>query len=74
MFLEMATTAGALTGAYVAGIISTRWLYLIFGAILIVSAVAMLRKRREIAGRNVPPDALADRLRLHGSYYDEAVG
>src|SRR5690606_24275896 len=28
MLLEIATTAGALTGAYLAGLISTRWLYI----------------------------------------------
>jgi uncharacterized membrane protein YfcA len=31
MVLELATTSGALTGAYVAGLLSHRWLYIIFG-------------------------------------------
>ncbi|HEX2970761.1 MAG TPA: sulfite exporter TauE/SafE family protein, partial [Tepidisphaeraceae bacterium] len=74
MFLEVATTSGALTGAYTAGILSPRWLYIIFGAILTLSAVAMLRKRHDVSTRDVPADRLADRLRLHGRYYDEAAG
>src|SRR4029079_18323081 len=38
-FLEIATTTGSLTGAYVAGLISTRWLYLIFGVLMGYSAL-----------------------------------
>ncbi|MEO9255809.1 MAG: sulfite exporter TauE/SafE family protein [Tepidiformaceae bacterium] len=71
MFLEIATTTGALTGAYVAGLVSTRWLYLIFGVIMGYSALAMFRKRHDIVGP-VPADSLADTLRLHGDYVDHA--
>src|ERR1041384_425785 len=35
--LSMATTAGALTGAYLTGHIQTRWLFVIFGGILAYS-------------------------------------
>src|SRR5580765_4381052 len=31
MLLEISTTAGALTGAFLAGHIDTRWLYIVFG-------------------------------------------
>src|SRR5512133_2592227 len=34
MFLETATAAGALSGAFLAGYIPTRWLFVIFGLIL----------------------------------------
>ncbi|XXF77271.1 sulfite exporter TauE/SafE family protein [Myxococcaceae bacterium GXIMD 01537] len=74
MFLELGTTAGALTGATLAGLIRGRWLYLLFGLILGYSALAMLRRKEDRAGEPVPPDALADRLGLHGSYHDEAEG
>lgn len=73
MFLEIATTAGALSGAYLAGVISARWLYIIFGVVMGYSAIAMFRKRKQSLRADVPPDALADRLRLHASYYDEAA-
>lgn len=74
MFLEMATTAGALTGAFLAGVVSGHGLYLVFGVVMAYSAVAMLRKLRAHADAPVPPDALADRLGLHSSYFDEATG
>ena len=38
MVLELATTCGALTGAYLAGHLSGRWLYLIFGLLMGYSA------------------------------------
>jgi uncharacterized membrane protein YfcA len=74
MFLELATTSGALTGAYVAGLISTRWLYVIFGVLMGYSAIAMFRKRHDAEGSAVPADALCDRLDLHSDYYDQANG
>jgi len=76
MVLEVATVAGALTGAYLAGILTVRWLYILFALILGYSAVMMFRKRRENPGED---DASihapwADFLRLNGSYYDEQEG
>src|SRR5690348_6605657 len=73
MFLEIATTTGALTGAYVAGRVSKRWLFIIFGAMLGYSAIAMLRKRHEVDHTNRPRDWIANRLRLHDSFFDEAT-
>ncbi|HVG63427.1 MAG TPA: sulfite exporter TauE/SafE family protein [Hyalangium sp.] len=74
MFLELATTAGALSGAFLAGVVGGSGLYLVFGAVMAYSAVAMLRKLGTRADAPVPPDALADRLGLHSSYFDEATG
>jgi hypothetical protein len=74
MLLEMATTSGALSGAYLAGVIAGRWLYVIFGLLMAVSGIEMLRKHREVVAARVPPDPLADHLRLHQAYYDEALG
>jgi uncharacterized membrane protein YfcA len=73
MFLEMATTTGALVGAFIAGKVGGRWLFLIFGLMLGYSAIAMVRKRHEHDHTNRPKDRFADRLRLHDSYYDEAL-
>jgi len=75
MYLEMGTTAGALSGAYLAGVIPVRSLYVIFGVVMGYSALAMFRKRHaELALAVVPADGLADRLALHSSYVDEAAG
>src|SRR2546428_9348373 len=46
MFLELGTTLGAITGAYLAGIIHPRFLFILFGLILAYSAFAMIRGRR----------------------------
>lgn len=73
MVLEMATAAGAISGAYLAGQIDGVYLYIIFGLVLGYSAIAMLRKRREHTGDPAPPDRLADRLALHGVFYDRAA-
>jgi hypothetical protein len=74
MVLEIATTSGALSGAYLAGRIGGRWLYLIFGVVLGYSALAMLRKLRDSPTPEGRRDRVADRLRLHDSYFDEAAG
>jgi uncharacterized membrane protein YfcA len=73
MFLELGTTCGALCGAFLAGVVSGRVLHVVFGLVLASSALAMFRKRDGEAGA-VPADPLADRLGLHGSYYDHAEG
>ncbi len=75
MMLEIGTTLGALTGAYIAGRIGSRWLFVIFGLIMGYSSVMMFRKRHQhLVAANVPVDRWSDRLRLHASYYDEAAG
>jgi len=73
MVLEIATVSGALTGAFLAGQIKGRWLYIIFGLVMGYSAVMMFRKRNQLAAEEFIPAPWADYLRLHSSYYDEAV-
>jgi uncharacterized protein len=67
MFLEIATTLGALFGAYLTTRVSTLWIGLIFGVVLLYSSWASLRARDERGGVG-QPDALAARLRLAGTY------
>jgi uncharacterized membrane protein YfcA len=73
ILLEIGTVTGAISGAFLAGILHGQWLYVIFGVMLTISALLMLHRMRG-SKRPVPPDAWADRLRLHGSYYDDARG
>jgi uncharacterized membrane protein YfcA len=73
MFLELATTSGAISGAFLAGVIGGRWLFILFGLLLGYSAFPMMKQPTE-SSKNIPPDPLADRLRLHGRYFDEATG
>jgi uncharacterized membrane protein YfcA len=74
LVLELATTTGALSGAYLAGRLAGRWLYFIFGAVMTYSAVMMFRKRTRDRQGPSRPAPWADRLRLHGSYFDEQLG
>ncbi len=67
MVLEVATTLGALIGAYVAGLISTNAIAIIFALVLVYSAYRSFRPRAE-QGAGGPSDALATRLRLEGTY------
>lgn len=67
MALEVATTLGALAGAYLAGLVSTAAIAVVFGVVLLASAYLSTRRRAEpVAGG--PPDPLAARLRLDGTY------
>ncbi len=70
MFLEIATTLGALCGAFLATRVSTRSLAIIFGLVLLYSAY-LSRKPRTAEERSLPPDALATRLRMNGSFPSE---
>ena len=72
MFLELATTTGAITGAYLTTLLPPRALFVFFALVLAYSGIAMYRKRHEVAPLSVSNDAIANRLNLHGSYFDEA--
>jgi uncharacterized protein len=73
--LETATTLGALTGVFLIGIIPTAYLYLLFAAILAVSAQQMLARRREPIHAAVPEArSWATVLRLHSAVPDRSGG
>ncbi len=66
MFLEIATTIGALFGAWLTTRVSTHAIGIVFGVVLLYSAYASIRIR-EHAHVTGPPDALAARLRMTGT-------
>jgi uncharacterized membrane protein YfcA len=67
MFLEIATTAGAIAGAFVATMVSTSAIAVVFGVVLIVSAYLASREHREVAdASNSGP--IATRLRMDGTF------
>jgi uncharacterized membrane protein YfcA len=67
MFLEIATTLGALGGAFLAVRVPTAWIAVVFGVVLIHSAY--LSSRAPSSGEEAgTSDAWATRLRLDGSY------
>jgi uncharacterized membrane protein YfcA len=67
MFLEIATTLGALLGAYLTTRVSTNAIGLVFGLVLFYSAIVSARKKEHRSG-DFRPNRLAERLRLRGSY------
>ncbi|MCL4434992.1 MAG: sulfite exporter TauE/SafE family protein [Actinobacteria bacterium] len=72
MFLEIATTTGAISGAFLTTILPPQFLFILFGVVLAYSGVAMYAKRHQDRLLTVSHDRIANRLNLHGSYYDEA--
>ncbi len=69
MFLQVATTLGALAGAAIATTVSTRFIAVIFGIVLIYSAFLSSRRKKTTA-EDGKPDRLARYLKLNGSYPD----
>jgi uncharacterized membrane protein YfcA len=68
MFLEIATTLGAVAGAVLAGRIGTHALAIIFGLVLLQAAYQAVFNAAPETESLAPPDALATKLRLNGDY------
>ena len=67
MFLEIATTAGAVAGASLGSRVPTSALAVIFGIVLLYSAYLSSRQRPE-GGRAQAADPLAVRLKMNSTY------
>ena len=79
MLLEVFTTAGGVVGALMAGIFSSKLLYIFFSLILLNSFYGMLKKTGLInKGKReedkVENDKYADKYKLNSTYYDKAIG
>jgi uncharacterized protein len=66
MFLEVATTVGALVGAYLTTRIPTKAIGIIFGVVLIYSAWSSFRTKQEDG--QAAPNELAEKLKLSGDF------
>ncbi len=82
MFLEIATTTGAIVGAVTTLFLiksGLSWIvFIVFGSVLITSSYDLYRKSRiekklSKADVNVTPNKLADGLKLKGAYYDSVL-
>jgi uncharacterized membrane protein YfcA len=73
MSMEVATTLGAIGGALLAAVTPTAALYIIFGLVLAVSALPLIRKFGEELPQGVTNDRWAERLRLASSYPDQRL-
>ncbi len=67
MFLEIATTIGAVVGAFLSSKTPTSALAVIFGVVLLYSAFLSSRKHTE-TGVEDKPDPLATRLRMNSTF------
>src|SRR6202790_1395543 len=66
MFLETATTIGALAGVAIALYVSNSAIAIFFGVVLLYSAYLSSRHYADVAP--LPASKLAERLRLNGAY------
>lgn len=73
MFLEMFTIVGALVGAAITLASAHRPLFILFGVVLLGSAVPILIQRREGSRSLSDQDTFSRWLGLEGSYYDESM-
>ncbi len=74
MFLEIATTIGAISGAFLAVVLAPNLLFIIFGLVLLFSAAPLITKLGEELPQGVTNDRWADRLALASTYPDAQQG
>lgn len=74
MFLELATTTGAISGALLAAVVAPSFLYVLLGAVLLLSAAMQVLRLGEETPPAGHPSGLAGRLRLASSYPDRRLG
>ncbi|MQS75217.1 sulfite exporter TauE/SafE family protein [Companilactobacillus halodurans] len=74
MFLEIATTVGAIMGALLVGMFSSNFLYVLFGFFLLYSSYNMLRKLFDKKGESVytQDEGLVKKFKLASTYYDKS--
>jgi uncharacterized protein len=68
MFLEVATTLGAILGAYLATVVHTQLLAIIFGVVLLYTAFLSWQQARKPVPELIKGSPWSDRLRLSGDY------
>jgi uncharacterized protein len=77
MFLEIATTTGAVTGAVLTLSLEKANLesvvYLVFGIVLLTSVLPLVRQIGVEVPTDVKPDKISKKLELNGEYYDQVL-
>ncbi|TXF79361.1 sulfite exporter TauE/SafE family protein [Chryseobacterium sp.] len=72
MFLEIATTSGAIVGALISGYLNANTIGIIFASILIVTVILSLKKKPDHQEPLIK-GSLEERLKLYGSFPDKGV-
>jgi uncharacterized membrane protein YfcA/uncharacterized membrane protein len=70
MFLEVATTSGAICGALLSTLLNATALFIVFGLVLLVSALPLIMRLGEELPQGVTNHKWAERLHLPSSYPD----
>ena len=73
MFLELATTTGAICGALLAGLVHSSVLFVFFGLMLATSAIPLIARVGEELPAGVKDDFWSARLRLGSTYHDATM-
>ncbi|HUL37768.1 MAG TPA: sulfite exporter TauE/SafE family protein, partial [Thermodesulfobacteriota bacterium] len=73
MFLEMFTIVGALAGAAITLVSGRRFLFILFGIVLLSSWIALFRQKQEGWHQTARQDPFSRWLQLQGSYYDQSI-
>ncbi len=74
-FLVLFTTSGAILGAFLEHIAPTRIIYLVFGIVLLISVMPLLKKFGEVnQPSSVKNDPIAERLSLNSHYHNMELG
>ena len=74
MFLEIATTIGAVAGSLLTGVLDPKYLYVLFGLLLVFSGINMAKKvKGQQSNLSHHTDKIAHKLELDSSYYDQAT-
>jgi uncharacterized membrane protein YfcA len=74
MFLELATTTGAIFGALITNSVPDRILFILFAVVLMWSAIAMVRKPKEVPTLIESNDKIANKLKLGATITTEREG
>lgn len=72
MFLEIATTAGAIVGALVSGMLNPNTIGIIFASILLLTVILNLKGKPDHQEPRIK-GTLEDKLRLYGTFPDKGV-
>ncbi len=70
MFLEVATTTGAICGALLSTLLNPTILFIVFGVVLLISALPLVMRLGEELPQDVANHKWAEKLHLPGSYPD----
>lgn len=71
-FLVIFTATGAIMGAYMEHMVPGRIIMVIFGAVLLVTLIPVLTRKKQLLKPSAVSDHISEKLSLNCSYFDES--